>query len=124
MAHFAQIENGKVIQVIVVEPTQIEAGEFGDPENWVQTSYNTRGGVHYDPQTRLPSEDQSKAMRKNFAGPGDTYDATRDAFIPAQVFPSWLLNETTCLFEAPTPRPSDDKDYVWNEATVSWLEVE
>ena len=85
-----------------------------------RTSYNTRGGVHYDPVTNEPSEDQSKAFRKNYAGIGYTYDETRDAFIPPQPFDSWMLNETSCLWEAPVAMPDDDQMYTWNEETTSW----
>jgi hypothetical protein len=85
-----------------------------------RTSYNTRGGVHYDPVTNEPSEDQSKAFRKNYAGIGYTYDETRDAFIPPQPFDSWMLNETSCLWEAPVAYPDDDQMYTWNEETTSW----
>ena len=89
-----------------------------------RTSYNTYGGVHYDLDTNQPSADQSKALRKNFAGIGYTYDAQRDAFIPPQPFQSWTLNEQTCLWDAPVPYPDDDtKPYLWDEATVSWIEV-
>ena len=85
-----------------------------------RTSYNTRGGVHYDPVTNEPSEDQSKAFRKNYAGIGYTYDETRDAFIPPQPFDSWTLNETSCLWEAPVAYPDDGQIYTWNEETTSW----
>jgi hypothetical protein len=95
-----------------------------------QTSYNTRGGVHYNPETGEPSADQSKAFRKNYAGLGYTYDAGRDAFIPQKPFASWALNETTCLWDAPVAMPEDagtgepPKRYTWDEDTISWVEVE
>jgi hypothetical protein len=85
-----------------------------------RTSYNTRGGVHYDPVTNEPSEDQSKAFRKNYAGVGYTYDETRDAFISPQPFDSWVLDEQSCLWEAPVAMPDDDQMYTWNEETTSW----
>jgi len=85
-----------------------------------RTSYNTIGGVHYDPVTNGPSTDQSKALRKNYAGIGYTYDATRDAFIPPKPFNSWILNETSCLWEAPTAYPDDDNMYTWNEDLGTW----
>jgi hypothetical protein len=85
-----------------------------------RTSYNTRGGVHYDPVTNEPSADQSKAFRKNYAGVGYTYDETRDAFIPPKPFDSWTLNETSCLWEAPVAMPDDGQQYTWNEETTSW----
>lgn len=115
MAHFAKVENGIVTQVIVAEQDVINTGLFGD--NWIQTSYNTRGGVHYG-QDGQP--DGGIALRKNYAGIGYTYDATLDAFIPSKPYPSWLLDEQTCLWNAPTPMPSDDKTYEWNETTRSW----
>jgi hypothetical protein len=85
-----------------------------------RTSYNTRGGVHYDPETNEPSADQSKAFRKNYAGIGYTYDETRNAFIPPKPFDSWVLDEQSCLWEAPVAMPDDDQMYTWNEETTSW----
>jgi hypothetical protein len=85
-----------------------------------RTSYNTRGGVHYDPVTNEPSADQSKAFRKNYAGVGYTYDHSRDAFIPPKPYDSWVLNETSCLWEAPVEYPDDGERYTWNEDTTSW----
>ena len=115
MSHFAKIENGTVTQVIVVEQDVLDTGLFGDPNLWVQTSYNTFGGVHVLGGTPL---------RKNYAGLGYTYDNSRDAFIPPTPFASWILNEDTCLWEAPTPMPTDGKQYSWDEATLSWIEIE
>ena len=117
MAHFAQInENNVVLKVIVISNNdcQIDGVEleskgiafcqnlFGG--NWVQTSYNA-------------------TIRKNYAGVGFTYDSILDAFIPPKLFPSWLLNETTCLWDAPTPYPNDGKPYRWDEPTTSWIEI-
>jgi hypothetical protein len=85
-----------------------------------RTSYNTRGGVHYDPQTGEPSADQSKAFRKNYAGIGYTYDESRDAFIPPKPFDSWTLNEDSCLWEAPVAMPDDGQQYSWDEETQTW----
>ena len=114
MSHFAKVENGIVTQVIVAEQDVIDSGLFGDPKSWVQTSYNTNGGVHATGGTPL---------RKNYAGIGFHYDDYRDAFIPPRLFKSWLLNEQTCLWEAPTPKPNDGKTYRWDEITTSWMEV-
>lgn len=111
MSHFAKVENGVVTQVIVVEQDIIDAGIFGG--GWVQTSYNTHGGQH----------PEGRPLRKNYAGIGYTYDLGRDAFIPPQPFPSWTLVEDTCLWDAPTPKPTDGKSYSWNEATLSWAEI-
>jgi hypothetical protein len=124
MAHFAKINPAGVVeQVIVAEQDFIDSGAVGDPSTWVQTSYNTRGGVHYNPDTDLPSEDQSKALRKNYAGVGYTYDAELNAFIPPQPYDSWVLNEETCLWDAPQPMPEIPLDefgdhsgfYEWDE---------
>ena len=79
--------------------------------------------MHYAPNTNEPSADQSKALRKNYAGIGYTYDATRDAFIPPQPFNSWTLNEDTCLWDSPVPYPEDGKLYKWNEEILNWEEV-
>lgn len=121
MAHFAKVENGIVVQVIVAEQDVIDSGIFG--HGWVQTSYNTRGGVHYDPSTGEPSADQSKALRKNYAGVGYAYDENRNAFIPPQPYPSWTLDEGTCNWNPPTSIPTDGKMYSWNESSLSWSEV-
>ena len=121
MAHYAKVENGIVVQVIVAEQDVIDSGIFG--HGWVQTSYNTRGGVHYDPSTGEPSADQSKALRKNYAGVGYTYDENRNAFIPPQPYPSWTLDEGTCNWNPPTAMPTDGKRYSWNESSLSWSEI-
>ena len=115
MAHFAKVNQGKVIEVIVAEPEFFNTFVDSSPGEWIQTSYNTRGGVHTLGGTPL---------RKNFAGIGYTYDAQRDAFISPKPYDSWVLNETTCDWDAPTPMPTDDKLYKWNESTTSWVEVE
>ena len=117
MSHFAKVENGIVTQVIVADQDVIDSGMFG--AGWVQTSYNTRGGIHYG-QDGQP--DGGVALRKNYAGIGYTYDAVRDAFIAPQPFPSWVLNEQTCQWGAPVPMPTDGKRYNWDEATLNWIE--
>lgn len=114
MSHFAKVENGIVTQVIVIEQDVIDTGLFGDPTSWVQTSYNTQAGVHLLGGTPL---------RKNYAGIGYTYDTVRDAFIPPKPFNSWILNEDTCIWDAPTPMPTDGKTYNWDETSTSWVEV-
>ena len=123
MAHFAKVNNGVVEQVIVADQEFLNTFVDSSPGQWLQTSYNTRGGVHYNPETGQPSADQSKALRKNYAGIGYSYDAGRDAFIPPKPYNSWVLDEQTCLWAAPTPMPTDGKFYTWNEATTSWVEV-
>ena len=120
MAHFAKVNNGIVEQVIVAEPEFFDTFVDSSPGQWIQTSYNTRGGVHYNPETGEPSADQSKALRKNYAGIGYNYDATRDAFIPPKPYASWVLNEQTCLWDAPVAMPNDGGNYAWNESTQAW----
>jgi hypothetical protein len=115
MAHFAKIENGTVTQVNVVDENYFaENRETRYTGTWVQTSYNTQGGVHLLGGTPL---------RKNYAGIGYTYDEARDAFIPPKPFNSWLLDEDTCLWKAPVAYPTDDKFYTWNEDNQNWEEV-
>ncbi len=120
MAHFAKVNHGIVEQVIVAEPEFFDTFVDSSPGQWIQTSYNTLGGVHYNPDTGEPSADQSKALRKNYAGIGYSYDAQRDAFIPPKPYASWLLDDQTCLWKAPAPYPLDDGRYTWNEATQTW----
>ena len=110
MAHFAKIVDGLVTNVIVAEQAFIDT----QSGTWVQTSYNTYGGVHSDGGTPL---------RKNFAAIGSTYDDTADAFYAPRPFASWTLNSGTCLWEPPTARPTDaTKRYVWNEGSTAWVE--
>ena len=90
---------------------------------WKRTSYNTRGGIHYQGDNNTPSIDQSKAFRKNYAGIGYYYDSIRDAFIPPKPFPSWILNEDSCLWDSPVPYPNDGKMYTWNEGILNWQEI-
>jgi hypothetical protein len=119
MSHYAKIENNIVTKVIVAEQDFID-NQSGD---WVQTSYNTRGGIHYGQDRDSDGNlipDGGVALRKNYAGIGDTYDATRDAFISPQPYPSWVLDENSCRYEAPVPYPLDDKMYTWDESTTSW----
>ena len=118
MAHFAKVVNGVVDQVIVAEPEFFDTFVDSSPGEWIQTSYNTKGGVHYNPETGEP--DGGVALRKNYAGVGFTYDRDKDAFIPPQPYPSWTLNEESCLWEAPVAYPKDGQVYVWNEETTSW----
>jgi len=112
MAHFAKVNNGVVVQVIVAEPEFFDIFVDSSPGQWLQTSYNTYGGVHVNGGTPL---------RKNYAGLGFTYDSTRDAFIPPKPYASWTLNEDTCLWGAPVAYPDDGKQYTWNEATQAWI---
>ena len=141
MAHFAKLgANGKVISVLTLDNKDMLNADGVEDETvgqqylehhnnwpaqmWIQTSYNTYGGVHYDRSTNppTPSKDQSKALRKNYAGVTFIYDKKKDAFYEPQPYPSWTLNETTCIWEAPVAYPSDDKSYEWDETTKSWKE--
>jgi hypothetical protein len=121
MAHFAKLKDGVVVDVIVIEPEVLASGAWGPVQEWIQTSVNTRGGVHYTPGTDQPSADQSKALRKNFAGIGYTYDVQRDAFIPPKPYASWVLNEQTCQWGAPQQKPTDGKPYDWDESIQQWV---
>ena len=122
MAHFAEINSDNIVQrVIVAEQDFINSGAVGDPSAWIQTSYNTRGGVHYAPNSNTP--DNGVALRKNFASIGDIYDVTRDAFYNVKPYSSWTLNEETCIWDAPVAFPDDGKMYKWDEDSKSWKEV-
>ena len=118
MAHYAKVENGKVTNVIVAEADFFDTFVDTSPGIWIQTSYNTYGGVHYG-QDGQP--DGGTALRKNYAGIGLIYDSVRDAFYEVKPYPSWSLNETTCLWEAPTPYPNDGVKRIWDEDTTSWV---
>ena len=120
MSHYAKVKDGKVIKVIVAEASFFNTFVDTTPGKWIKTSYNTKKGVHYQSDGVTPSADQSKALRKNYAGIGYTYDDTRDAFIPPKPFNSWTLNETTCHWEPPVAKPDDINKYNWNEETTSW----
>ena len=120
MGHYAKVINNKVTQVIVAEESFFDSFVDTSPGEWIKTSYNTRGGVHYEPDSDTPSADQTKALRKNYAGVGFTYDKDKDAFIPPQPYDSWTLNETSCQWEAPVPYPTDGELYTWNEDTQQW----
>jgi hypothetical protein len=124
MGSFAKIQNNIVVKVIAAEPDFFNTFVDDSPGIWIQTSYNTRKGIHYQPNSNIPSEDQSKSLRKNFAGIGYTYDVTRDAFIPPKPFNSWILNEDTCIFEPPVAMPTTELEenqyYSWNESIINW----
>ena len=126
MAHFAELdENNIVLRVIVVSDEDAINGEVFCNNllggSWKQTSYNTRGGVHYDPDTQEP--DDGVAFRKNYAGKGYVFDEGRDAFMTAQPYPSWTLDEDTCYWEPPVPKPLPKFGgyYKWDEPTVNWV---
>lgn len=120
MAHYAFLDENNIVVEVIVGKDENEDGvdwevAYGNFRNQVckRTSYNTHGGVHT--YGGVP-------FRKNYAGLGYTYDATRDAFIPPNSYQSWSLNEDTCLWESPVPYPKDGKRYNWNEETQSWVE--
>lgn len=114
MSHFAKVLNGQVIQVIVAEPEFFNTFVDTSPGQWIQTSYNTYGNQHKLGGTPL---------RGNYAGVGYIYDAINDVFYEPKPYPSWTLNQSTWLWEAPTPCPIDGKLYLWDEPTTSWVEM-
>lgn len=121
MAHYVVLdENNIVINGFVGRNEGEDGVDWEQYYNAKRTSYNTRGGIHYDPETNEPSADQSKAFRKNYAGRGYTYDESRDAFIPTKPYESWTLNEETCLWDSPVPYPDDGEIHSWNEQTQTW----
>ena len=147
MGHFAEINSDNIVlRVIVADKESIDSGDAGDPSNWIQTSYNTRGGKHYpmittidenrkilDEDGNVEDEEDQKVytpsttsdgdgLRKNYAGVGHTYDATRDAFYAPQPFASWTLDDDTCIWNAPVAYPDDGKIYDWDEDNTQWIE--
>ena len=123
MAHFAKVNQSKVVYVISYNGDTCDhidniAGE------WIKCSYNTRGGVHYDPTTGQPSTDQSKALRKNFPSSGWIYNDQLDAFVPPKQYASWTLDEQTGLWKPPIDIPSDTKSYKWDEENINWIETQ
>lgn len=117
MSYFAYVPDiidskGTVEQVIRIDQDTLDIGYWGDPAKWIQTSYNTFGNQHPD----------NRPLRGNYAGIGDTFDAINDVFYAPQPFPSWVLNHSTWLWEAPVPKPTDGKVYGWDESTLSWVE--
>lgn len=128
MAHFSKVRDGVVLETIVATAEELSKIVDTSPGVWIQTSFNTRGGVHYDSVTGQPSADQSKALRGNFAGPGMLYDEVNDVFYTRQPYPSWTLNTTTWTWEAPTAKPGEINEengypWIWDEATTSWVTV-
>ena len=122
MAHYAKVVDGTVVNVIVAEADFFDSFIDDSPGVWVQTSYNTRGGVHYDPITKEP--DGATQLRYNYANVRGLYDQDADAFYDPQPYPSWTLNTDTYLWEAPVPRPNEQDRFSWNEETESWDQVD
>jgi len=118
MAHYAKIVDGIVTKVIVAESEFFDTFVDDSAGEWIQTSYNTRGGKHYEPNSNTESADQTKALRKNYAGIGHHYDGV--GFYEPQPFNSWTRNETTYIWEAPVDYPNDGEKYLWNEETTTW----
>lgn len=129
MGHFAEINSENIVtRVIVADQAFIDSGAAGEASNWVQTSYNTKGGKHYSSESHTP--DDGIALRKNYAGVGHTYDETRDAFYAPQPFASWTLDEDSCCWDAPVEHPrkgigklTDGHHYEWDEDVVNWVKV-
>ena len=123
MAHFAKINDSNIVEQVIVVSNDVATSEsagvtfintlYGTSDTWKQTSYNTQGNLHILGGT---------PFRKNCAGIGYTYDASKDAFIPPKPYNSWTLNNTTCLWESPVDMPDDDKRYTWNESNLEWDE--
>jgi len=121
MSHYAKVLNGTVQQVIVAEAEFFNTFVDTSPGQWIQTSYNTRGNVHYG-QDGQP--DGGVALRGNYAGIGYIYDSANDVFYPPAPFSNWVLNNSTWTWESPIPYPQDGKIYQWNESTANWVEVQ
>lgn len=129
MAHYAFLDEKNIVTEVIVGKDEgnfdweAQYGSFRG-QACKRTSYNTHGGVYYNPNTNEPDADQSKAFRKNYAGIGYSYDYELDAFIPPKPYPSWSLNESSCLWEPPVPCPNDGSIYLWNEAEQMWENVQ
>lgn len=125
MGHYAKVLNTIVSEVIVADAEFFTTFVDSSPGAWIQTSYNTHGGIHYVPNSNPPepSPDQSKSLRANYAGIGYTYDQTNDVFYAPQPYPSWTISAPTWIWQPPVPYPTDGKMYTWDEATTSWVEV-
>ena len=129
MSYFAKINNSNIVlEILSIDQVEIDTGNWGDPTKWIQTSYNTRAGIYYIPNTNTPDPDQSKAFRKNYAGIGYTWlpnGPEGEGFAPQSPYPSWVMNSFSYLWEAPVPMPvpNDPPYYYWDEQTLSWVEV-
>jgi hypothetical protein len=127
MAHYAFLDENNIVTEVIVGKDEsnfdweTQYGIFRG-QACKRTSYNTKGGIHYDSNNE-PSADQSKAFRKNYAGIGYSYDPQRDAFIPPKAYPSWMLDEFSCLWNAPIPMPTEGGPWSWDEDSQSWIEM-
>ena len=113
MSHFAKVLNGKVVQVIVAEQDFFDTFVDTSPGQWIQTSYNTHGNQH----------PEGRPLRGNYAGLDYTYDHINDVFYAPQPYLSWTISAPTWIWQPPTPHPNDGKNYGWDEATLSWIEI-
>jgi hypothetical protein len=113
MSHFAKVLGNKVVDIIVAEPEFFNTFIDSSAGEWIQTSYNTYGNQH----------PEGRPLRGNYAGLGFIYDREKDVFYAPQPYPSWTLNQSTWLWESPTPMPQDGKQYRWDESTTGWVEI-
>lgn len=120
MSYFAKVENGLVTDVISIEQSELDSGLWGDPSLWIQTSYNTKGGVHYGPDNQ---PDGGVALRGNYAGIGYNYSVENDVFYAQQPYPSWTISAPTWMWQPPVPYPTDGGTYYWDEKTLSWVKA-
>jgi hypothetical protein len=123
MGHYAKVVDTKVVNIIVAKADFFDTFVDSSPGAWIKTSYNTRGGVYYTPNTNDVDPDQSKALRANYAGIGYTYNQANDVFYAPQPYPSWTISSPSWTWQPPVPYPDDGKVYSWDEATLSWVEV-
>lgn len=128
MSHFAKLDENNVVVFVTVGRQEDDGKEdeltARTGEVYKRTSYNTRGGVHYDQETGEPSADQSKAFRGTYAGIGFHYSEDLDIFYPPQPYPSWTLNAETASWEPPVPMPEEGGLWVWDEDSTSWVSAE
>ena len=123
MGYYAKIDENNIVTEVIVSNIDF-INSLEESNSYIETSKNMYGGVYYDENTNQPSSNQSQLLRKNYAGIGYIYDENRDAFIPPKPFNSWVLNESSCLWDAPTAMPDDGEIYTWNEVTQTWDLVE
>ena len=121
VSHFAKVTNGKVTQIIVAEKEFFDTYVDSTPGEWIQTSYNTRGGIHYAPNSDTP--DGGVALRGNYAGIGYIYDSVNDVFYAPQPFSSWIISAPDWTWKAPVAMPTDGQKYTWDESIKNWVVV-